>query len=371
MGRWIVQLCAIALQIWAAVCIIFGVASPFVLFLAGPLFILSHQFLAIFHEAGHAIVARAVGWRVIVFTVRPFAWRVRYRDLTWMPLRRGGNAGFVSTVPRRPETASPKRYAALVLAGPLANLLLAALLISGSTGWMAYFDRPTLGVSLIAFGLGLQSLAMGISNLVPKGHSDGALLLRYWRGNHARPGIDALGWLHRLRIHCERLRDYPRWMIERARATENPPEGLFAMLDSIDVGMLLDGEVVDPAAARRALDSYRATYGASEWLNSCDAYFTVIWEKDAARARATLWHGERSEDMRPMMAAAEAAVAAIEGNGATAGVRLAEMRAAVKAASPYRNLTFRDLGRQIEALIAAHAAEPSSPASHYGYATAS
>ena len=371
MGRRIVQLCAIALQLWAVFCIIVGSASPFALFLAGPILILSHQFLAIFHEAGHAIVARAVGWRVIIFTVRPFAWRVRYRDLTWLPLRRGGNAGFVSTVPCQPETASPKRYAALVLAGPLTNLLLAALLILGSTGWMAYFDRPALGASLTAFGLGLQSLAMGISNLVPKDHSDGALLLRYWRGEHARAGIDALIWLHRMRIHCERLRDYPRWMIERARATVDPPEGLVAILDSIEVGMLLDSEVVDPVAARHALDWYRATHGASEWLNSCDAYFTAVREKDAARARAILWRGESSEDMRPMVAAAEAAVAAIEGDSATARTRLADMRAAVKAASPYRNLTFRDLGRQTEALIAAHAAQPSSPASHYGFAATS
>src|SRR3569833_570481 len=140
MGRRIEQLCVIALQLWAVFCIIVGIASPVALFLAGPILILSHQFLTIFHEAGHAIVARAVGWRIIIFTVRPFAWRVRYRDLTWLPLRRGGNAGFVSTIPRRPETASPKRYAALVLTSPLANLQQTALLISGSTGWMAYFD---------------------------------------------------------------------------------------------------------------------------------------------------------------------------------------------------------------------------------------
>ncbi len=368
MGR-IVQLVAIALQIWALFCIIFGLASQFAVLLAGPILLLSHQCLAVFHEAGHAIAARTLGWRVIIFTVRPFAWRLRYRDLTWLPLRRGENAGFVSTVPREPGTASAGRYALLVLAGPLANLLLSAVLIWGSIGWMSYFDRPALGISLIAFGLGIQSLAMGISNLAPRDHNDGALLLRYLRGERARPGLDALGWLHRLRVHRERLRDYPRWMIERARAMDDPPERLAEMIDSIDVGVLLDN-MLDPQAARHALDRYRATYGASEWLDSCDAYFTAQWEKDAARARATLWRGERSEDMRPMVAAAEAAVAALEGDGATARARLVDMRAAVKAASPYRNLTFCDLGLQIEALIADHASVVAIPAPQRGhYAT--
>ena len=136
----------------------------------------------------------------------------------------------------------------------------------------------------------------------------------------------------------------------------------------MEIGILLDSVVVDRPSARQALDQYRATYGASEWLDSCDAWFTAHSERDALRARARLWLGERSEDMRPMVAAAEAAVAAIEGDGVAARARLAEMRAAIKAKSPYRDMTFRDIGRQIETLIADHAGVRSSVAPHPAYA---
>jgi hypothetical protein len=368
MGRQIIRYVSIAVQLWAVVCMLGGIANRGAPLLLWPIWLVSYQLLAFFHEAGHAIAAWAVGWRVIIFTVRPLAWRLRYRDLTWLPLRDADNAGFVSSVPRGPDVASPERYAPLVLAGPLVNLILGAALIWSAMSWLWVYDGPNLKVSLIALGLGIQSLAMGVANLAPVGENDGATLLAYWRGEMAEPGIDALGWLGRISQHGERLRDYPRWMIERIRAIADPPEGVTRAIDGVEIGILLDSVVVDRPKVRQALDQYRATYGASEWLDSCDAWFIAHSEKDALRARARLWLGERSDEMRPMVAAAEAAVAAIEGDGAAARALLADMRAAIKAKLPYSDMTFRDIGQQIEMLIADHAGGRASVAPHPTYA---
>jgi hypothetical protein len=358
MGRHISLLVSIGAQFWALLCIFGSIDSHLVILFTGPILLLCYQFLAFFHEAGHAIAAKAVGWRVIVFTVRPLAWRPRYRDLTWVRWRGDKYAGFVSAVPRGADVTAPGRFALLVLAGPLVNLLLGAILVWSSAGWLAPLDGASFSGSLVALGLGIQSLGMGIANLAPHDDNDGALLLRYWRGEGERPGLDALDWLSRLHMDGERLRDYPRWMIERVRATEDPPEGLIRAADIVDIGIMLDSAVVDVATTRVALDRFRTTHGASEWRDSCDAYFTACWERDAVRARAALWQGERSEGMRSMAAAAEAMVAAVEGDGASARARLGEMRAAVKAASPYPDLTFGEIGRQIEGMIEARAAAP-------------
>jgi hypothetical protein len=119
----------------------------------------------------------------------------------------------------------------------------------------------------------------------------------------------------------------------------------------IDIGIVLDGARVDVARAREMIDAYRAKYGASEWLDSVDAYCAAIWEAEGEQARATLQAGARGKETFLMTLAAEAAVAARTGDGATAHTRLGAMRAGVKAVSPFHNATYRDIGRQIEGLL--------------------
>ncbi|MBI3979063.1 MAG: hypothetical protein HY331_12840 [Chloroflexi bacterium] len=113
------------------------------------------------HEAGHAVVARALGWRRPVVVLDPFAATTRVVD-----------------VPQRPA-----QEAAFALAGVAANLLLA-----GIAGALA--RRSGDGVLGRALALG-SSLNLGLAavNAVPAPPLDGGMALRagLWHRSKDRP----------------------------------------------------------------------------------------------------------------------------------------------------------------------------------------
>ena len=150
-----------------------------------------------------------------------------------------------------------------------------------------------------------------------------------------------------------RLRDLPSWIVEEARVESGAAGGdLKRAYDSLVIGIVLDTTPVDKAQARRLLDEFRGKYGASAWLDSCDAYFTAVWEGDVERARDRLWRGEEAKDeMKPMLRAADAAVHARTGDAERTRVLLSQMHEAVRKRSPFPDPTFREIQRQIEALL--------------------
>jgi hypothetical protein len=234
--------------------------------------------------------------------------------------------------------------------------MVATIAMVGLPLWLPAPDRHGLDVSLIGFAFGVQALNSGLFSLLPSmragGNNDGDILRRLRRADDEWDALRPLVWLRTLLDREVRLRDLPGWMLDAARAASVPVDGLAREMATVDIGIILDRTPVDAMLARRRIDEYRANYGSSEWLDSCDAYLTAMWEADAERGQEALWKGAVTKGLRPMVMASMAAVAARAGEASVARELLAEMRSAVKARSPFHDPTFHDIGRQIEALLA-------------------
>ena len=356
-GRGALRVSSILVSLWALLCYLAAFNSGNGPFLGFACWAIGLRISTLIHEFGHAAAVRACGWRVLVFVVRPFGLQIPNRNL-FMARRaqHPGAGGWVSMVPRSQAAGTRARLAIIIAAGPVISLAVAVVAMGGAPLWLAASDRYDLRVSLIGFAFGVQALHSGLFSLLPHprvaGNSDGDILRMLRRADAGWDAIQPLVWLRGL-LDCNvRLRDLPHWMLDAARAIPLPPDGLAQHMATIEIGIVLDSTPVDAVLARRRINEHRALYGSSEWLDSCDAYLTAIWEADAARAQDALWKGAATEDMRPLVLAAMAAVAARAGEASVARTLLADMRSTLKAKSPYRNPTFRDIGRQIEALVA-------------------
>jgi len=137
-----------------------------------PLMLGFWPLLLVLHEAGHALAARALGWRVervvIGFGAR---WRVLRIAGVSVELRRLPVEGFVETVPVD-GIARPLPHALIYFAGPGIELLLAGALLA------AFGPERFLSVGSQIGLLAWQSLALaaalgGVLNLVPHSTLDG------------------------------------------------------------------------------------------------------------------------------------------------------------------------------------------------------
>lgn len=310
---------------------------------------------ALIHESGHALAAWACGWRVIVFAVRPFGLQIPNRDLAL--IRRGYRddaGGWVTAVPRAAEYDTARRWALIVAAGPLASLMLAVA--AGGFGWIegAPLSRRTqIGLDYLGLGLALQALHGFFFSLLPvrsAGASDGEYLwaLRS-RDDDANRAIQ---WLETLLSSNVRLSRLPAWLVDEVRVLGAESESMASYHASLEIGRMLDSAPVDPLRARALIEAFRARFGATPWLAACDAYLAAVWEGEAGRAREALAAGPPSPEPTPLSLAAEAAVAARAGEAALMRFRLDDMANAVKKISPFADPTFRDIRRQVEAVLA-------------------
>ncbi len=107
------------------------------------------------HELGHGLMAKRFGIRVV--------------DITFWPL------GGMARLQAMPEV--PRVEALVAVAGPVVNLILAALAATVAV-LLKPWAGPTLGVLLIAAVF--VNLLLGVSNLLPAFPMDGGRLLRAW-----------------------------------------------------------------------------------------------------------------------------------------------------------------------------------------------
>jgi Zn-dependent protease len=153
----------------------------------------------------HAAAAHALGGEVRSIVVLPFQLRFRPRRLTWAG--RGGRGDVGGYVTYRLDRIDARRKHALIAAaGPSANLALALLAILGVAmaphlfpvavplqrgGYLPTDDAVRAFVlnrsygklaELIGTAFAVLSAGVGIANIIPFEGSDGAHILRLWRG---------------------------------------------------------------------------------------------------------------------------------------------------------------------------------------------
>lgn len=303
------------------------------------------------HEIGHLVAALSCRWRIIVVAVRPFAFHVPNRELAFVARSlHEEDAGWVVSVPRSAEKDTEKRWRTILISGPAANgaLALAAALAS--------FSLPVSGVvnlARLALALTLQSCHRGALSLLPANPphlSDGSRLraLGHPRTAYAvdRPAL----WLMTLLTHNMRLATLPSWLLERARRWPALSDEMKRFMATVEIGIVLDRSPVDTATARRLIERFRRLYGTNAWLAACDAYLAAVWE-GKADGPDPVPAGAAAEHIVALTLAAEAAVAARRGQADEARRRLDEMDRALKPASPFKDATFRDIRRQVEALL--------------------
>jgi membrane-associated protease RseP (regulator of RpoE activity) len=128
--------------------------------------------LLVLHEAGHALAARALGWRVERVVIGFGApWRELRIAGTRVELRRLPVEGFVETFPDD-GVARPLPHAAIYFAGPGVELLLALALLAafGPERFLAVGAEPGL---LVWQSLALAAAMGGVLNLIPHSALDG------------------------------------------------------------------------------------------------------------------------------------------------------------------------------------------------------
>jgi hypothetical protein len=160
----------IVLQCYALLAIAWSsigwVADALSMFLMAEAALLSSLFRIGVHEAGHALAARAMGARVLRVTIgRGPARRTVRLGNTLIDLRSYVFMGGATHFAWLGGSARRWRSILVVIAGPAANGVLAALAFWAASacgpGWPADFLRPTLA------GFGLAQAATAIFNLLP------------------------------------------------------------------------------------------------------------------------------------------------------------------------------------------------------------
>jgi len=325
--------------------------------LASFCLIISSLVSTLMHEAGHAIAARAVGWRVVVFAVWPVSVRLTSWSIGFEKLGSGtDHLGWVKTIPSRPDKDTCRNWSTILAAGPATSLVVAVAAFFFAVAWLPKWNTPNISMSTIGFGFALGCLASFVFNLLPNAWShhktDGDQIRAM-----ADPAYDyhkgrALIWLGTLVSANVRPRERPSWLLDAARSDHADNYEIAKLLDSTKLASLLDTFEIDPNAARAGIEGYRQKYGADDWLTAIDAYVTVCYDREPEAADAILAGWPRPKTPTPMFVAAEAAVAAANGRHEEAKDRLRAMMKLVRAQSTFRDDTFRDIHRQIRKLAA-------------------
>ena len=318
---------------------------------------ISSLFCTLLHEAGHALAAWAVGWRVIVFAVRPIAVRLPAFSVAFGKLGQGPEyLGWVQTIPASPENDTCRNWSEILAAGPLISLVVAMMAIVSSLTWLKSWDTHYISASTIGFGFSVHTFSTFLFTLLPSWRpgrrTDGDKLRELNEPKYNYHEGRALAWLGTLRSAKVRLRDWPSWLFDEVRLAHADNDEIAKMLDGIRLGRLLDTFEIDRTAARKFIEEYRAKFSADDWLTAIDAYFTSVYDRDPSSACAILAAWPRPATPTPMFIAAEAAVAAVNKKPKEAKDRLREMMKLVRAGSPFRDDTFRDIYRQIRKLAA-------------------
>jgi len=278
----------------------------------------------IVHEAGHAIAAWAIGWRVHVISAFSLGYLPAHRK--FHRVERSGSsdfAGFVFSSPPAPD-GWRKGSAIVVLGGPLANIVVGLCAIGIADSW-ARFSIWGMGDMVAVGALGLVSLTLGVGNFLPFwGHgqsaSDGARLLSIFFGGSLAGERPVGNWL------AGQIADgKSNWPSSLQERFEREPPGDAAVDTYIRASFLLRGG--DLGGLVRLLDgSQLMQEGRLLELTADYAFAVALTERDAARASAILARVPESMRSAFNYARAQIVLAALNGDYAAAGALVASMR---------------------------------------------
>lgn len=251
-----------------------------------PTVILSFFFVLAFHEAGHILGGKLVGFRFMLFVVGPvkiYSTENGVRLAMNRSLAMAGGLGGAAPADSRNLT---RRMMAYVAGGPVASFILAVASIGA-----AVVSPPSVGT---VFGVMFtMSLFIGIATLIPNKFggftSDGARLLMLRRGGPEAERWAAISALAGASMAGVRPRDLDEDMIEKSLS---PTDGSLdeagarstAHYHALDLGKVDDAEsLLEPALAA---ENVPAMIRSQILLDA--AFFRAHFRRDPDEARAFL-----------------------------------------------------------------------------------
>lgn len=278
------------------------------------------------HEAGHLWMGLRQGMRFLLYVVGPFGWvasgeGIRFR---WF-LNLGTLGGLAATLPN-PHRPLAEQMKPMVLGGPLASLLLA---VGGFTLMLALGEGRLAAYALV---IGLLSSMIFVAMALPFRAggfmSDGMQWLAYRRGGESVERRARLTALMGMSMAGTRPRELDAYTLRLTRETADGQEVLTDMgawfyayahdLDRGDVDAaaawlrkMADALAGYPDGFRQSIAIELAIHAA---LHDRDPVEAASW---LARARGGIVDGSRRH-------LAEAAIAALQGDHARAGMLLAQ-----------------------------------------------
>ncbi|MFM5894097.1 MAG: M50 family metallopeptidase [Novosphingobium sp.] len=352
---WILGL---ALLLWAGILSIESFDAVQMPLVGVILFVILLPFSTLVHEFGHAFGAHLVRWKVIVISVRWFAYQAHNRQFIFSRRAKMGDVGgWVLAVPTEIRSNTFGRRAIMIIGGPTASIVQGLICLWLGAWFLPYHvaGEPNYALAVSAFGvMGLSCFvltAIPSQSKISNRKNDGAKLWSLWRSPDRGARDFPSNAISSLLSFNMRLRDLPYCLVEAWEEQAcNEPEAEKAVR-AFRIARLLDGQSVVPQIVRLEIDRYRSEFGGSNWLNACDAYLTAVYERDVQRARKVISQLEAPATTPQLECAAKAALAALTGNKKESADFLRQMDRFVAAASPFRNPTCSDIRKQIEALV--------------------
>ncbi|MCP5396802.1 MAG: hypothetical protein H6918_08725 [Sphingomonadaceae bacterium] len=306
------------------------------------------------HELGHLVAGWIVGWRLVVINVMGLSlhwWNMRFH--LDKPDIAADAGGWVVMIPDSAAALTPFRHLVMVAGGPLVSL--AQTVVGISLAILAY-KGPFFGpfaLDVVGLGLAFFGLITFLGTAIPSKRAesnDASTILRdfaMWRSGER---FDPAAWLALLLQYNVRLRELPEWLIADAINYHAESDYADRYFRSLEIGIALDAKQVDANRALGLIEEYEQLFGIDDWLACCRAYCEAAHLHDLTAARRSMEKAGFPSSLPQMDYAARAAIAMLEGDRGNAMELLKLMDAEIAAKSPFRDMTFRDIRKQITAL---------------------
>jgi len=294
-------------------------------------FVIAFAVNVLVHEIGHALAARMAGGSVLRVVLGPWRWeRVRqgYRLRKIRTIR--GVSGFVqSLLPA--DQRFRRAMSMMVLGGPFANLLLAAL-----GWWLLAVVEMHYAPRIMMLELTVFALMLGGINLLPFTAAgfltDGGHLRRLWTQPQAALRYLQMIRLARASLDGKRPRDFDPRELDAMEATDLSPMDVF-FIQTTRASMLSDrGDLLGARSlnADTLKNWHQLPDGFRQQSALAEALACAQIDHDPVRAREWLALAEGGLIEEFHYAAARVVIAELEGDPITREMSIAQVRQGIE-----------------------------------------